>query len=468
MLRAKASPAPLASGERPKTVLAQVMIFALIVAAWVLGGGGGTWPVSEAALQCIVALAAVIWMWSPALRRSTPSPGEAALVALLLLIIPALQLVPLPPKLWQALPGREIEWRSLALVHAADDWRPWSIAPGRTFAALLAMLPPALIISFVAALHVRDRWIVPATITLVGMLSLLIGAGQISGGSGNALRFYAPESPWIHGFEVNHNTQADVFLLALLAFAAMAREAIDRAWIPRGRALAAFSGGWLLLAVGVVLTASRTGIVLLPITLGFGLAILWPHLRLGRTAMQSAGACGGVLAMIAIGLILTDNPIGEALARFDFTGEKRPGIWADSLLALAHYWPFGAGAGTFVPAFAPFERVEALYPFPVEHAHNEYIEAGIEAGIPASIVIAGVIAILFRAGWRHFKEPGKSAQASVLFALGACTIIALHSIVDYPLRSMALACMAAASAGLFIGPRRGRRVSPTGSGEVLA
>ncbi len=52
--------------------------------------------------------------------------------------------------------------------------------------------------------------------------------------------------------------------------------------------------------------------------------------------------------------------------------------------------------------------------------------------------------------WR--KRPEDRPQ--VLFGLAALLVIGIHSLVDYPLRSMALACFAALAAGMLATPPR--------------
>jgi O-antigen ligase len=54
------------------------------------------------------------------------------------------------------------------------------------------------------------------------------------------------------------------------------------------------------------------------------------------------------------------------------------------------------------------------------------------------------LALAYRS-WR--RQPDLRGQ--VLFAVGVLIIIALHSLVDYPLRSMALACLAGVAGGML-------------------
>jgi VIT1/CCC1 family predicted Fe2+/Mn2+ transporter len=60
--------------------------------------------------------------------------------------------------------------------------------------------------------------------------------------------------------------------------------------------------------------------------------------------------------------------------------------------------------------------------------------------------------------WR--LQPARRAQ--VLFAMGVLFVISLHSFVDYPLRSMALACLAGVAGGMLATLKTG-----LGKNEIL-
>jgi O-antigen ligase len=127
-------------------------------------------------------------------------------------------------------------------------------------------------------------------------------------------------------------------------------------------------------------------------------------------------------------------------ARFDF--------WPDVVYALKQYFPFGSGLGTFEPVFNAAERLSIVGPLYVNHAHNDYLEILVESGLfGAALVLAGVCWMLWR-GWRVWRA--REHDASVIFARAAFIVLILpvaHSLVDYPLRTLALS----AAFGLFSG-----------------
>ena len=125
------------SGEPAGLGAADIGLAVLIAAAMAVGGGGSPAPFPEMLLEwgALAIVAAVAWRD----RDPAPRPRLALAFAAALLVLPALQLVPLPPGLWRSLPGREMEAAALALVDAEDRWMPGSVSPPRTLVALLAV-----------------------------------------------------------------------------------------------------------------------------------------------------------------------------------------------------------------------------------------------------------------------------------------------------------------------------------------
>ena len=115
----------------------------LLGIAIILGGGGVRYALMNAAVQlAALALLAV----RPACVRTFWQAAPTGLRILLIatLALPAIQLVPLPPALWQALPGRDLVAESLALAGSPGLWMPLSLDPGRTLVALVGLTAPAI------------------------------------------------------------------------------------------------------------------------------------------------------------------------------------------------------------------------------------------------------------------------------------------------------------------------------------
>jgi O-antigen ligase len=429
-----------------------------IACAMILGGGGTPAPLAEMAVQLVLAALFCVWLvWFPGVPRRQLRTALA--LAGLLLVVPLLQLIPLPPALWQALPGRDLERSALDLVGAADSWQPLSMAPARTFGSLLALLPPAIVLVLTGSAREGGRSLIVGMIAGVSLLAIMVGVGQAAGGENNPLRFYVVDAGYLNGFQANHNSSADVLLIGMIASAVTVQELRGRRKMLLSDRLAAILVLTVaaVLSLGVVLTASRAGTALLPVawvTVFCATRGLWPISRQGLTF----GIGGLFLALGTAAFLLRDNSVLRAVvSRYDFTGELRPQIWADSLYAARTYFPVGAGLGAFIPVFLAAERLEAVDMTVPNRAHNDYLELVIEAGVLGLLVLAVLATMLARLALAQLRDQSPTIRRQAIFALGTFTIVALHSQVDYPLRSMSLACIAAAAAGLLVPVARGLR-----------
>ncbi len=423
---------------------------AYVAAALVLGGGGSPGPRAEMAVQLCFVVAALAWLWWAPRGHTRPlaAPIPRSLLWLggAILALPLVQLVPLPPVVWQALPGRALEREALELVGSAESWRPLSISPTASLAAFLALVPAVGAMWGAARLDRHDRRAVLIVIAAVTVAGAALGALQLVGGPGAFQLYEKSHRGWLTAFHANRNAAADALLIGSLALAAWFRASdapppVRHRRRPIAILLLAF------LALAVVLTGSRTGIALL-VPVG---AVNWWLLRgragFGLSARVALGAGWiGLLAIMA--LIAASSRLSAAFDRFATVGEGRVDLWRDAFTALDAWFPAGAGMGSFVNAFLPFERVAALDMFFPNRAHNDYLEFAIEAGVLAPVYLVAIVAVLgslARRGWR--AQPGE--RAVPVFALGTLSVIALHSVVDYPLRNMAVACLAGVAAGML-------------------
>ena len=435
----------------------------LLLAAMVVGGGGSLAPRAELQLQLafaiiIIAAAALDMRYTGAPAASARLDRRVLLLAGLMLVLPVLQLLPLPPAIWQSLPGREREFTALALVGAENSWMPWSETPSRTLASLLAMLPPVLLLLLAARLTRRGRSLLLVTIVAGCLLSVALGSLQLAGGAEGGWRLYEmTHLTWLTGFQANRNAQADVLMAGLLALAAVyvagpsgdGREEGDgRGWAVGAAVLA------ILLLLGTILTGSRMGIALLLLAVPIAAAIAWQgSADRARFPVPSKVALG-LVAVGAIGFGLMQlAPVQRVADRFLNDGDSRQAIWADTRVAIAEVWPAGSGMGSFEPIFAASESLENVGPQYQARAHNDWLEFALEAGIPGLVVLAAIVALLIWLALRGILARLRSAAdrvetAQLLAGSGILLVIALHSLVDYPLRSMSLACLAAVAAAM--------------------
>ncbi|MDE2561277.1 MAG: O-antigen ligase family protein [Sphingomonadales bacterium] len=436
-----------------------LLVMLLVALAMVFGGGGSSHPLTELIIEAGFAAVVLVQVLSP---PSGPSPGRPPLFAIalgaLVLVVPVLQLVPLPPSVWQSLPGRSVEVQSVALTGQAGAWMPWSMVPARTFASLLSMVAPVVLLLEVARLDLGGRtWACATVLALVGA-SIVLGVLQLSHTGGMTWSLYSDyHRGYLVGFHGNRNAETDVLQIGLLALCVLVSTRLSGS----GSGVVT----WVVLALGmplilfaVFLAGSRAGLGILPVTLLFSLAILWPPVR--KRVPNARLWIGGIaVGTGAIALLLTRvEAVQKVLGRFDvthFAHEARPDLWADTVYAIKQVWPAGGGIGSFIPLFEAAEQLEMVDPTAPVRAHNEWLEFALEAGLPGIIVLTAIALLLcwiaYRAlGSARARHAPAALRGQVLFGLGALAIAGLHAFVDYPMRSMALASLAALAAGMLM------------------
>lgn len=442
-------------GSRPPRGTALCM--ALVAVSMLLGGGGTVNPQTEMLLQVLTALLVMPLIASPNWQIGLgPVQTHAKLLSGLVLLVPLLQLVPLPPSIWHALPGRSVEVQSLALIQADNAWMPLTLAPARTFASLLAMICPVLLLLQMSRLSLRGRTGVCMVIASVGLGSLALGVLQLSRTGGYDWSLYSQFSEgFLVGFQANRNAEADILLAAILACGALAASRMAK-----GRQHLLTWTGFLLatagLLVGLFMTGSRTGIALSIVALAIIFLMFWPILKERTATLYALVATIGVM-IVSAGLLLQLQSVQKVVGRFSLVGEIRWDLWTDTRYAISQVWPFGSGIGTIVPMLESAERLDVVDPTRPVRAHSDWLEWVLEAGLPGMIVL-GIILLLI--GYLMVmalrsalaSETSASRRAQVLFAVGFLLIEALHAIVDYPMRSLSLAVLTAIAVALLPEP----------------
>src|SRR3546814_17788482 len=78
------------------------------------------------------------------------STGPVFWLVLATMLLVLLQLVPLPPGLWTALPGREF---LLSAPLSQETWRPWSLTPSTTINAASSLIVPVVTLYLVRSMR---------------------------------------------------------------------------------------------------------------------------------------------------------------------------------------------------------------------------------------------------------------------------------------------------------------------------
>ena len=429
----------------------------LIGAAAVLGGASRENPVRLAIIELCalpVAVAAVRRVASAA-RSDDAAPALPIALAALVIAVPLLQIIPLPPGVWAALPGQAPRAEALRLAGLPAPWLPLSLSPGDTGRAGLALLPPAAMFVATLGLDVEDRRRLAWLWLALAALGLALGLAQVAAPAGGpAYPYRTTNVGSLVGLFANRNHEAG-YLLALLPFAA-ALAVPGGAGAP-GRERAGGSGfagrvAWLFLPVSIValgVIRSRAGVILAAPAALAALAVAWRgrgRRRGNRALAVTAGAIGAaVLAVALFGL----DPI---LGRFDgrSPAEFRFEAWPSVLAAAQSLAPLGSGLGSFDRVFEAVEPLALVGPTYFNHAHNDYLELWLETGWVGAAILALFLAWFAPAAWRAWRRGCPLAQASS----AAIVLLMAQSAVDYPLRTETLAVLFAFCCGVLATPAR--------------
>ena len=448
----------------PKRVWPWVAGMALVL---VLGGGNWTIPLPRLLAQLVGVAMLVAALALPVAAQGEDAADRLTTVdrlVLALLALFALHMVPLPPWLWSALPGRELAALADRQVFGAPLWRPLSIDPSATLDSLL-MLLPALAVYCAARRggEERRRALLAGTLLALGA-AIATGLLQLGLPDG-ALQFY-PRGDYANpvGFFTNRNHQA-TFLLMALPLAVLLLDGGRRA--PGGG-----RGGLpvlFVLALGVAIaalvTGSRSGAALLPVAL-VATALGWLGTEPGRDTagpgLRRLWLAVAMLVAIALGLGLLAasgaDSLSAVLRRGEVAEDQRFDFWPLVAGAGAAFWPMGSGIGTFLEGYEMHEPLSAVAPLYLNHAHNDYLEIFLEAGIPGLILALVAIAELAALGWRAWRRGEPVAARPARLAAVALLLPVLHSLVDYPLRTISITCLFALAAALLARARDDKEI----------
>lgn len=262
-------------------------------------------------------------------------------------------------------------------------------------------------------------------LVLAGLLSSVVGVAQVfvrDLADGRWIAISAAEG------RASGNLRQPNHLSSLLLWAVIAA-----LWLAESRRMrrAAAAAYIYALIFTLVLTASRTGVI------GVGILVFWGALdrRLSRPARAILLAAPVAYFLFWFGLATWAHESFGGEARLTDTAESpnsRRHIWANTLSLISSNPWLGVGFGEFNFAWS-------LTPFPgrptafFDHTHNLPLQLAVELGVPLAVFL---ITLLAFALWRAMRSGFGAAQAQQTMTSAAAMMvlmIAVHSLVEYPL-----------------------------------
>ena len=411
-----------------------------------LTGGGSRADIASLMILRPVSVVVIAYALAIVTRAQIKANRTAIGLAAAVVLLHLAQLIPLPPAVWQTLPGREPLVEIDGLAGLGPVWRPMTMAPTATWNSMWSLSVPIAVLLLVIQLErSRQARLLPVLIGL-GMASAALGILQLFGGSGGQLYLYRVTNPGnAVGLFANRSHQA-VFLACVLTMVLVWGFGRAR---PGFREIGIAAAGFVLLIPLILITGSRSGLMVMLVA-----AIAAPFMigiqRFGRFGDPAFSRVIGWIAvavagMIALAFLTALFGRGLAVDRFlesNFAGDLRIAAFPTVVSMVKSYLPWGAGFGTFDQLFRMQEPRELISPSYFNHAHNDWLELALGGGLPAILLLAVTLAWLGVHVFQAFRN-GTSADAA-LSRLGGVIIglFVLASFSDYPLRTPSLISLA--------------------------
>lgn len=427
----------------------------LLVLAIVLGGASGAraGAAANATLQILATLLLLASVWT---ARGTSLPvGARPLIWIFGLYVAyvLLTLVPLPPSIWSGLPGRDPIAHGYALLAMDLPTLPAALQPQNSLASLLWLLPPAAMFLLVLQLSTERRRVLLLALVIMAGISIGLGIAQLLGGPSSDLRFYRITNPTVAvGFFANANHLGTLMLCALPAagyFAARAMsESRQRAKQFSGVAVAATLGAFLLIGVGLIDSTAAYG---LAVPASFSALLIYRRVAHGRIGGRWLAALG-VIFVLFLGFAFAGPLNSERLSEeLSAAPASRSTLSATTVEGVRRTFPVGIGLGAFADYYRTLERPNPDSHEYANHAHNDYVEIALELGLAGILLVLAFLYWFFRRAviaWNtDTSGAGLGRAGSVMIS-----IVLLHSIVDYPLRTSAIAVIFAVACAFLLPP----------------
>lgn len=410
-----------------------------------------TW--SGAVLNITAALSFLLLTAFLALRKQEGLRIPGILPLLLLPGYMLLQMIPLPAQLVELLsPATYDLYRPLLELDPNHHFIPLTVNRKNTLLMFFAFSSCCLVY-LLTLYHCSKPEFLKRTVAIVVLLAILIAVEAIIQKLTSPDLIYwfrptpnsSPVGPWVYS---NHfaGFMEMVFPLAIALFLfyrpqvfshrTMREKFIYLLTMPGANRYLLLGTGAMLMAVSILLSISRGGIITLSI------AFFFFTLFSARTTADPRTRWAVVLALLVILMItwLGWEPIldkfGNLWGETGLNTSGRLPVFFDSVALFTSFPLFGTGFGTFIDAYPSVRTVPGLAVF--DHAHNDYIELLSTGGLIGFLLFLWFVAAVLSHSITTLMQ--RRERYSILLTSGALTgILALlfHSLADFQLYNRA-------------------------------
>jgi O-antigen ligase len=419
--------------------------------AVLLGGASGVdaGAIANGILQILSILLILYCLWE---RRSSGVPSEARpplWIGLLFFLVVAATLVPLPETVWQQLPGREGVSGGLALIGMEKASLSLSLAPQATISSLPWLLPPLAAYLLALGSSHKGRKLLAGGVVVLAIISTGLGIAQLLGGA-TALRPYEITNPGLPvGFFANANHFGTLLVCAIPFCGYIAARAVRQRTGPKrgsGVALAVTAGLFLVTGILSIGSLAAVGLLLVGATATF---LIYRRAARGELGWAWIGGVAA-LFLLFLGMALM-GPLQEQALTGKLSDDRtsRKVMAATTIVGINDTFPAGTGLGSFPQAYRTYEDQAAIGDEWINHTHNDYLEFVMELGVAGALLI---LLFLLWWSWRSIGIWRSNVEGADLGRAGSIVVlvILLHSIVDYPIRTSAIAALFAMACALMI------------------
>lgn len=434
--------------------MAFFVLIAFLVLVFLTGGGSRADIQSLVALRPVAILCCVFALATLHYDQIRARRGLLLLAAAIFLLV-VVQLIPLPPSIWQSLPGRNLVVEIDRQAGIVDAWRPLTLSPSGTWNVFFSLFPPAAILLLGIQMTRQQLEKLVLVVLGIGLLSGLVGLLQSIGPAQGPLYFYRiTNNGAAVGLFSNRNHQAMFLatLFPLLAFYASQRaesgaQAGFRAW-------AALVASACLIPL-LLVTGSRAGLVLGGLSAAISVFLYRAPSAAGSDSKKPrpkwvawAVVGGGVLLTALVGLMMTRAEAFRRIAEGGVETDLRFQVWKPILGLARENIPAGTGLGSFPTVYQVLEPYGLLVPSYLNHVHNDWLELAVEAGLPGLLLVSAVSVAFVSRGLTIIRAKSDDARTRLLGIAGTIVIaiFAIGSAADYPLRTPSIACLATLAA----------------------